>query len=141
MNKKILFIGISIFLCMVLLSGCQENKINAGTSNDKIFFNSDILEIANASFTLSKGKGDVIQKADVVVYFKNRLTKPIQNLTLAIDFCDKDNNILHSSPYEYVTDFPAGYTESSPNRFSYSGSNVNLVDHITIRIIHYKIGS
>lgn len=139
MNKIFVVLGISIVFCMLSLSGCQEKGTNAGTSNDKIFFTSDILEITNGSLTLVKAQGGVINKADLVVYFRNKLTQPIYNLTLAMDFCDINNNVLQSFPYEYVTEFPAGYREASPNRFSYTGSDAHAVDHVNIRITHYKV--
>jgi hypothetical protein len=124
---------------MLMISGCQESGTNTTTVFDKILFESDILEIANASFTLTKGQGGIVKKAEVVVYFRNRLTQPIYNLTLAIDFCDENENVLYSHPYEYMSAFPPGYTEASPNRFSYTRSNVYLVDHINIRITNYNL--
>jgi len=139
MEKKIVVTGVCIFFLTVAFSGCQEKQAAVGQIPENILFESNFLKIANASFTLEKDKTGKITQAELIVYFKNILDKPINNLTLAIDFCDKDNAILYTHPYHYTSAFPAGYTESTPNRFVYSETNAAFVDHVNIRITAYNI--
>lgn len=139
MEKKLVILGICIFLLTVAFSGCQEKQANAGANFENINFESTILKIVNASLELKKDKTGIVKQAELIVYFKNMLDKPINNLKLAIDFCDKNNNILYSHPYTYNTPFPAGYTEGSPNTFDYSESSAAFVDHVNIRITEYNL--
>ena len=145
MEKKIVVTGVCIFFLTVAFSGCQEKQAAVGQIPENILFESNFLKIANASFTLEKDKTGKIKQAELIVYFKNILDKPINNLTLAIDFCDKDNAILVTRPLHYSSSapdwiaFPAGYTESTPNRFVYSETNTAFVNHVNIRIIAYSV--
>ena len=139
MKKYLLILGVVVIALVLALSGCQEQATTVENTFENIFFESDILEITNASYDASINKG-IIQKVDVTVNFRNKLDKPINNLRLSIDFCDENDNVIHSHPYTYGTPFPAGYSEASPNRFSYDEDNVVLVDHVNIRITNYEIG-
>ncbi|MCX6665731.1 MAG: hypothetical protein NT038_06700 [Euryarchaeota archaeon] len=139
MKKKLIIIGASMLFLTVVFSGCQEKQAAVWQIPENILFESNILKIVNASFELKKDKTGQVKQAELIVYFKNMLDKPIDNLTLAIDFCDKNNNILHSNPYRYISSFPAGYTESTPNTFVYSETNAASVNHVNIRITDYII--
>ena len=139
MKKYLLILGIVVIVLVLTLSGCQKEATTVENPFENIFFESDILEITNASYDASMKNG-ITQKVDVTVNFRNKLDKPINNLRLSIDFCDENDNVVHSYPYTYGTPFPAGYSEASANRFSYSEENVIYVDHVNIRITNYEIG-
>ena len=56
----------------------------------------------------------------------------------AIEFCDKNDNVLFEKPYEIIN-FPAEYTEISPDIFSYHGENVADFDQVNVRVLSYEV--
>ena len=139
MKKEMPIIGIGIILMTIALSGCQEEAVTTERTFEGIFFESNILELTNASLDLTKGKDGAIVRAEAIFYFRNKLDKGIANLKFSIEFCDKNNNVLHSRPYQYNTIFPAGYSESSASRVPYIGDNVGYTDHVNIITTNYNI--
>ena len=139
MMEKIKIISISIIICSILfLSGCQDN-----TAVDVLFeninFDSDILKLINGSFNPTRGNDGEIIEVEVIFYLENIAGQPIKNLSLSIDFCDEQDNIIYHHPYKYGSPFPEGYREHSPNRMSYKGRNVEFIDHVNIEIANYQL--
>jgi len=139
LKKCLSIIGVVIIiLTTITLSGCQEEGATIEKNFEDIYFDSDVLELINASLDIGEKHG-VIKKVEVTFYFKNLLDKDITYLRLAIEFCDINNFVLYNHSYEYLSGFPAGYIEKSPNRISYSEANVAYFDHVKINIDEYII--
>ena len=136
MEKKFLFLGVSIILLTIAFSGCQEEATSVKKTFDKISFDSDILEIVNGSLDITEDK-EIITRVEVTLYFKNLLNKDI-NLEYVVEFCDKNDNVLFEKPYEIIN-FPAEYTEISPDIFSYNGENVADFDYVNVRVLSYEV--
>jgi len=136
MEKKLVFFGVSIILLTIAFSGCQEEATSVKKTFENISFDSDILELVNGSLDISQDK-EIITRVEVTLYFKNLLNEDI-NLEYVVEFCDKNDNVLFEKPYE-IKNFPAGYTEISPDIFSYHGENVAEFDHVNVRVLNYEV--
>ena len=136
MEKKLVFLGVGIILVTIAFSGCQEEATSVEKTIENISFDSDILELVNGSLDITKDK-EIITRVEVTLYFKNLLDEDI-NVEYVVEFCDKNDNVLYDKPYE-IKNFPAEYTEMSPDIFLYHGENVADFDHVNIRVISYEV--
>ena len=116
MEKKIVVTGVCIFFLTVAFSGCQEKQAAVGQIPENILFESNFLKIANASFTLEKDKTGKIKQAELIVYFKNILDKPINNLTLAIDSVSGRSRRMARSPTDRSRTVRMFILKRSPSR-------------------------
>ena len=137
MKVHLTYIGIFLILASLILAGCQEEGTTTDKKFENVFFESNVLKLVNGTFELRSDKTGIVTQAYVELRFKNILDKDI-NVTYAVDFCDKNDNIIYSKNYS-INYFPAGYTEQLSDPFSYSGEDVMYVDHINIRLLEYKI--
>jgi len=136
MEKKLVLFGVSIVLLTITFSGCQEEATLVEKNFEGIYFNSDILELVNGSLDITKDK-EIITRIEVTLYFKNLLNEDI-NLEYAVEFCDKNDNVLYYKSYE-IKNFPAKYTEASPDTFLYNGKNVADFDHVNVHVLSHKV--
>ncbi len=136
MEKKLVFLGVGIILVTIAFSGCQEEATSIEKTIENISFDSDILELVNGSLGITKDK-EIITRVEVTLYFKNLLDEDI-NVEYVVEFCDKNDNVLYDKPYE-IKNFPAEYTEMSPDIFLYHGENVADFDHVNIRVLSYEV--
>jgi len=136
MEKKLVFFGVSIVLLTITFSGCQEEATLVENNFEDISFNSDILELVNGSLDITKDK-EIITRIEVTLYFKNLLNEDI-NVEYAVEFCDKNDNVIYYKPYE-IKNFPAKYTEASPDIFLFNGENVADFDHVNVRVLSHEV--
>ena len=136
MEKKLVFLGVGIILVTIAFSGCQEEATSVEKTFENISFDSDILELVNGSLDITKDK-EIITRVEFTLYFKNLLDEDI-NIEYVVEFCDKNDNVLYDKLYE-IKNFPAEYTEMSPDIFLYYGENVADFDHVDIRVLSYEV--
>jgi len=135
MEKKLVFLGVGIILVTIAFSGCQEEATSIEKTFEDISFDSDILELVNGSLDITEDK-EIITRVEVTLYFKNPLDEDI-NVEYVVEFCDKNDNVLYNKSYE-IKNFPAEYTEISPDIFLYHGENVADFDHVNVRVLSYE---
>jgi len=136
MEKKLVFLGIGIILVTIAFSGCQEEATSIEKTFEDISFDLDILELVNGSLDITEDK-EIITRVEVTLYFKNLLDEDI-NVEYVVEFCDKNDNVLYNKSYE-IKNFPAEYTEISPDIFLCHGENVAEFDHVNVRVISYEV--
>ena len=136
MEKKLVFLGVGIILVTIAFSGCQEEATSIEKTFEDISFDSDILELVNGSLDITEDK-EIITRVEVTLYFKNPLDEDI-NVEYVVEFCDKNDNVLYNKSYE-IKNFPAEYTEISPDIFLYHGENVADFDHVNVRVLSYEV--
>jgi len=135
MEKKLVFLGVGIILVTIAFSGCQEEATSIEKTFEDISFDSDILELVNGSLDITEDK-EIITRVEVTLYFKNPLDEDI-NVEYVVEFCDKNDNVLYNKSYE-IKNFPAEYTEISPDIFLYHGETVADFDHVNVRVLSYE---
>jgi hypothetical protein len=137
MKEKIVIISIIILLMTLALSGCfGEQEATKTKETNNINFESDILQIYDSSLDLKKENGE-IYKVEAALYFKNNLDAIIK-INLTVTFCDINDNIIHTQPYEIRRVLP-NYKFVTPSIFTYEGNNVKKFDHININVENYEI--
>ena len=135
MKKDLLILGMGITLVTIAFSGCQEEATLVEKTFENISFDSDILDLVNGSLEVAEDR-EIITRVEVTLYFKNLLDEII-NVKYMVEFCDENDNVLYNKSYE-IKNFPAGYTEVSPDIFLYHGGNVADFDHVNVRILSYE---
>jgi len=136
MGKKNYVIVISIlFLLIVNFIGCTEKAVETKEVKNVILIDTDIIELVESSLDLIEKHGQIIQ-ADVSFRFKSTTDKTV-NIVYLVEFCDKDDKVLHQAQ-KRIDNLPAGYTEYSPNIFTFIGTGTKNVHHVNIRVIDYE---
>jgi len=136
MKKKLVFLGVGIILVTIAFSGCQEEATLVDKTFENISFDSEILELVNGSLDITENK-EITTRVDVTLYFKNLLDEDI-SVKYLVEFCDKNDNVLYNKSYE-IKNFPAEYTEVSPDSFLYTGQNVADFDHVNVRVLSHEV--
>lgn len=138
MEKKLIVSCSIILLILLVVSGCTsiQQKATETKKAKEINFQSDVLQLVNSSVDIQKNKGSIYNVV-VTLYFKNLLNNKI-NVTYAVDFCDKSNNIIYNITYNLFNVFP-NYRYTSPDVFSYDREKVGSFDHVNVYIVNYKI--
>ena len=130
MIKKGCIISILLLVLLVFLSGCQEQKsINVDEGFENIELESDLVKLVYGNFSIVKDK-NVIIRAEVEYLLKNIAGRDVR-LNVAVDFYDKENNLLFKSPYKEI-DLPKDYEEQIVNTAVYDGDFVSEVEHAKI---------
>jgi hypothetical protein len=118
----------------------QNSDLNEPFEN--IYLESSVVELANASMIIHEDKDFdeylepilVIEKIDVNYLFHNIAGRTI-NISVKVEYYDKDNNLLYTSSPKVINNLLEDYTErtiTAANTISYDGSNVADVDHVKI---------
>jgi hypothetical protein len=123
MEKKLVFLGVSIILVTIAFSGCQEEATSVEKTFENISFDSDILELVNGSLDITKDKD---------------LLDELINVSYVVEFCDNNDNVLYDEPYG-IKYLPAEHTEIQPNIFLFHGENVADFNHVNIRVLSYEV--
>jgi len=134
--------NVVLVICSIILLAGLCGCTGFGTETQpfsNINYESDVLPIENASIVQIKGSKQQVVGLEFQFRMRNTLDKKIDNIEFQIDFCDKDDNVLQSSPYEYLSPFPADYYERSPNIISFDGPNLDKFDHINMYLVNYEI--
>jgi len=130
MIKKGCIISILLLVLLVFLSGCQEQKsINVNEDFENIELESDLVKLVYGNFSIVKDK-NVIIRAEVEYLLKNIAGRDVR-LNVAVDFYDKENNLLFKSPYKEI-DLLKDYEEQIVNTAVYDGDFVSEVEHVKI---------
>ena len=130
MIKKGCILFILLLFLLVFLSGCQEQKsINVDEDFENIELESDLVKLVYGNFSIVKDK-NVIIRAEVEYLLKNIAGRDVR-LNVAVDFYDKENNLLFKSPYKEI-DLPKDYEEQIVNTAVYDGDFVSEVEHAKI---------
>jgi len=130
MIKKGCILFILLLFLLVFLSGCQEQKsINVNEDFENIELESDLVKLVYGNFSIVKDK-NVIIRAEVEYLLKNIAGRDVR-LNVAVDFYDKENNLLFKSPYKEI-DLPKDYEEQIVNTAVYDGDFVSEVEHAKI---------
>ena len=133
MNKKLCLVAITIFLILIVLSGCQEQEATTAQNNfDRITLESNVFELVDASLEF-KEDNNVIVRVDVKYLFRNIAGRD-STATITVEFFDKSNNLLSTGGPKYIS-LLKDYVETSvlgANVISYSGENASEVDHVKI---------
>lgn len=130
MIKKGCILFILLLFLLVFLSGCQEQKsINVDEGFENIELESDLVKLVYGNFSIVKDK-NVIIRAEVEYLLKNIAGRDVR-LNVAVDFYDKENNLLFKSPYKEI-DLPKDYEEQIVNTAVYDGDFVSEVEHAKI---------
>jgi len=139
MGKNNFIIGISIIvLIIVSLSGCTgEDKAIETEGDNKVFLDSDIIELADSSLDLTIGHGQII-KAEASFRSRSLLDETVKILYYDVEFCDKDGNVLYTH-HKTISNLPPRYTETTPNICEYIDDDTKYVDHVYIRVTNYEI--
>ena len=135
MGKKnyIIVIGI-LFLLIINIIGCTEKSIET-KEEKKVFLESDLIELVESSLDLTEKHGEITQ-AEVSFRFKSTTDQTV-NIIYLVEFCDKDGEVLHQAQ-KRIDNLPPGYTEYSPNIFTFIGDSTKNVHHVNIRVIDHE---
>lgn len=136
MEKSLFTMGFVICIALVALSGCQEQGVNTDENFEGINLESSVVELAYATLEFHtiydlEYEKDIIEKVDVKYLFHNIANRDV-NITVTVNFYDKDNNLLESAAQQKTSNLFKDYTESMANIVSYSGERVTEVDHVKI---------
>lgn len=141
MGKNLKFVVIGILLVSIVSTmGCTDKESIKTEEEKKVFLDSDIIELAYSSLDLTESHGQII-KAEVSFRCTSLLDKTVKILYYDVEFCDKDGNILYTTPPKLrsISNLPPRYTETTPNTCEYIGDNTKNVDHAYIRVTSYEI--
>jgi hypothetical protein len=136
MRKLIFVLGFCCILLVSILSGCQENKTTGVKTFEGVSLVSNVVNLANASFTLTKDENNIVTRAEVRYLFHNRLNKPIK-VQVTASFYDAENNLITTGGPKFIN-LLENYTERTiggANIISYDGENVGIIDHVIITAI------
>ena len=135
MNKKLIFIGLTLMIIISFLSGCQEQA--STTASDKKFENisleSDLVELAYGEMNYVRDNYGKVISTEVKYLFKNIAGKEITIIVTA-EFYDEEDNLLGTGGPKEIS-LRKGWTEqgiSFANIISYSEKNAAEVDHVKI---------
>lgn len=127
MDAKKFLLGMSVILLFLFLSGCSDQS---GTTTEKTFdnieFDSDVVRLDAANLKFIKDEEEFAARS---VELKYKLHNPLNRfVTVTVDvvFFDEAGREIYSEK-NYTINLPGGYTESSLNTVSYSGSLVNAI--------------
>lgn len=132
MRKKLILIICLILIIITFFNGCQESESIKTNDENKIFFESSIVELKDSDIIFHKDE-DIIVRVEVYYLFKNLLNEQIE-LEITVEFYDKDDNLLHTGGPKYI-DLPPLYSEVNilpANSIDYLGENIEFVDHVII---------
>ncbi len=136
MKKSLFMIGFVICIALVAFSGCQEQGVTTDENFEGIYLESSVVELAYATLELHtiydfEYEEDIIEKVDVKYLFHNIANRDV-DITVTVNFYDKDNNLLESATQQKTSNLFKDYTESMANIVSYSGERVTEADHVKI---------
>ena len=136
MKKSLFMIGFVICIALVAFSGCQEQGVTTDENFEGIYLESSVVELAYATLELHtiydfEYEEDIIEKVDVKYLFHNIANRDV-DITVTVNFYDKDNNLLGSAAQQKTSNLFKDYTESMANIVSYNGERVTEVDHVKI---------
>ena len=135
-----------VFICLLsalfLMSGCITQNSGTNERFENISLESSVVELANASIIKHEGYDfdeygepiPVIEKVDVNYLFHNIAGRTV-NISVTVEYYDKDNNLLYTGGPKVINNLLEDYTEKNifgANTISYDGSNVADVDHVKI---------
>jgi hypothetical protein len=136
MKKNIFMIGCVLYIALVALSGCQEQGSTTDESFEGIYLESSVVELAYATLEFHtiydfEYEKDIVEKVEVKYLFHNIADRDV-NITVTVEFYDKDKNLLGSEAQQKTSNLFKDYTESMVNIVSYNGERITEVDHVKI---------
>ncbi|MFO7678314.1 MAG: hypothetical protein R6V50_08050 [Thermoplasmatota archaeon] len=124
MKKIQCIVGICLTLCIVVcLSGCQEQQRDNSEVDERINFESNVLELIHGSYVAGNNS------VTVNVRFRNPLDTPVK-VKIFVEFIDRLDNVLYEDSIEL--NLIANHEEQVSNIFEFRGTISNSVDHIVI---------
>jgi hypothetical protein len=131
MKIKVAGILAIILTSLVFISGCQEEAV---TTYLNVVLESDILELANASFVKQKDRDGDYYEAKLTWIFHN-IAGRLVNAGIDFEFYDVNDNLIYSDTKQ-ILNMPADHTEGfSPvhNVITLTGDEAQAADHVLIK--------
>ncbi len=125
---------ISIMLSIGFLSGCQEQATTTDDNiSNKIQLESEVVRLVHAKL-IPKTDNSKLISMGVEYLFKNIAGRTV-NIEVTAEFYDQENKLLYTSEPRQIENLPKDYVEQNiapTNIISYSGEEINTVDHVKI---------
>jgi uncharacterized protein YcfL len=133
MKKQLILIICLILLLTTFLNGCQETESIKTNDEQKIFFESSVVELKESDIIFHKDD-DKIVRVEVNYLFRNLLNEQVE-LEITVEFYDKNDNLLHTGGPKYIELIPlwSEVTILPANSIDYKDDeNVEFVDYVVI---------
>lgn len=133
MDARKFFLGMSVILLFLFLSGCSDQS---GTTTEKTFknidFESDVFELdaANLKFIKDDAEFGGVRSVELKYRLHNPQNRSITTVVDVVFHDENGRNVYSEEGYEI--NLPSEYTENSFNTITYDGSMVRVIDNVKI---------
>ena len=135
LDKRLLLLGVVVF-STVFPAVVLSHHFRDTVSHDMIFLDSDIVELAYASFNRSDDDNDGISDNVTVSWLLHNIVDRTLNVSIDVEFYDKRDNLVYNETKQLLY-FPPDYTEHlilPANKVSYHGSDADNISYVVLRV-------